>query len=141
MNTFQNSRHYACTTQAIFAAIQTPERLSRWWGPNGFSNAFEVFEFRMGGRWVFDMVGPDGTRYANTSVFAHIEAGRQVVIDHTCAPMFRLTITLTPEGDGTRVDWLQVFDDPAFAQAMKHILEPANAQNLDRLGLELARVN
>jgi hypothetical protein len=37
------------------------------------------------------------------------------------------------------MNWLQVFDDPAFAQAMKHILEPANAQNLDRLGLELAR--
>ena len=52
--------------------------------------------------------------------------------------MFRLTITLTPEGDGTRVDWLQVFDDPAFAQTMKHILEPANEQNLDRLTQELA---
>jgi hypothetical protein len=60
-----------------------------------------------------------------------------VVIDHTCAPLFRLTITLEPEGDGTRVHWLQVFEDPAFAQAMKHILEPANAQNLERLEREL----
>jgi len=137
MNTFQNSRYFACTPQAIFDAIQAPERLARWWGPNGFSNQFEVFDFRDGGRWVFDMVGPDGTRYANASVFAHIEADHQVVIDHTCAPLFRLAITLEPEGNGTRVHWLQVFDDPAFAQAMKHILEPANAQNLDRLALEL----
>ena len=139
MNTFQNSRYFDCAAQAVFAAIQAPERLARWWGPNGFRNAFEVFEFRTGGRWVFDMIGPDGTRYANTSVFAHIEADHQVVIDHTCAPLFRLTITLTREGAGTRVHWLQVFDDPAFAQAMKHILEPANAQNLARLGLELAQ--
>lgn len=139
MNTFQNSRHFACTPAAVFAAIRDPERLARWWGPNGFTNAFEVFDFRAGGRWVFDMVGPDGTRYANESVFAHIEADRQVVVDHTCVPLFRLTITLTPEGDGTRVHWLQVFDDPAFAQAMKHILEPANEQNLDRLGHELAK--
>ena len=139
MNTFQNSRYFACTPQAIFAAFQAPERLARWWGPDGFSNAFEFFDFRTGGRWVFDMVGPDGTTYANECVFAHIDADHQVVIDHTCAPLFRLTITLTPEGEGTRVHWLQVFDDPAFAQAMKHILEPANAQNLDRLGLELAR--
>ncbi len=42
-------------------------------------------------------------------------------------------------GSVSDMNWLQVFDDPAFAQAMKHILEPANAQNLDRLGLELAR--
>jgi hypothetical protein len=60
-----------------------------------------------------------------------------VVVDHTCAPLFRLTITLEPEGHGTRVHWLQVFEDAAFAQAMKHILEPANEQNLDRLGAEL----
>lgn len=140
MNTFQNSRYFSCTPQAIFAAIQVPERLARWWGPNGFTNAFEVFDFRAGGRWVFDMVGPDGTRYANECVFVHIEADRQVVIDHSCAPLFRLTITLTPEGEGTRVHWLQVFDDPAFAQAMKHILEPANAQNLERLEGELAGV-
>jgi hypothetical protein len=30
-----------------------------------------------------------------------------------------------------------VFEDAAFAQAMKHILEPANEQNLDRLAAEL----
>ena len=137
MNTFQNSRYFPNSPQAIFAAIQHPERLARWWGPEGFSNEFQVFEFRDGGRWLFDMIGPDGTRYANTSVFVRIEDNRLVVIDHTCAPLFRLTITLKPEGEDTRVEWLQVFEDAAFAQAMKHILEPANEQNLDRLGAEL----
>jgi uncharacterized protein YndB with AHSA1/START domain len=137
MNTFQTSRYVACTPRALFAAIRDPERLARWWGPEGFSNQFEVFDFRSGGRWVFDMIGPDGTRYANESVFFSIEENRQVVIDHTCAPLFRLIITLTPEGEGTRVHWLQVFEDAAFAQAMKHVVEPANEQNLDRLGREL----
>jgi uncharacterized protein YndB with AHSA1/START domain len=137
MDTFQNSRYFPHSPPTVFAAIQAPERLARWWGPKGFTNAFEVFEFRAGGRWVFDMVGPDGSRYANESVFLSIEENRQVLIDHTCAPLFKLTITLDPEGDGTRVHWLQVFEDAAFAQAMKHILEPANAQNLDRLGAEL----
>ena len=137
MDTFQNSRHFPHAPQAVFAAIRDPDRLARWWGPNGFSNQFEVFEFRTGGRWVFDMIGPDGTRYANESVFAQIDTDRQVVVDHTCAPLFRLTITLEPEGDGTRVHWLQVFEDAAFAQAMKPILEPANEQNLDRLAQEL----
>lgn len=141
MNTFQNHRTFACTPQALFAAIQNPERLARWWGPRGFTNEFAVFDFREGGRWLFDMVGPDGSRYANESVFVHIEDPRQVVIDHTCAPHFRLTITLEPEGEGTRVHWLQVFEDAAFAQAMKHILEPANEQNLDRLGAELGKPN
>lgn len=137
MYKFQNNRYFPHSAQAVFSALQDPVRLARWWGPHGFTNQFELFEFRTGGRWVFDMVGPDGTRYANESVFVQIEVDRQVMIDHTCAPLFRLTITLEPEGDGTRVHWLQMFEDAAFAQAMKHILEPANAQNLDRLGAEL----
>jgi uncharacterized protein YndB with AHSA1/START domain len=141
MNSFQSSRYLPHTAQAVFAAIQDPVRLARWWGPSGFTNAFKRFEFRAGGRWVFDMIGPDGTRYANESVFAQIDTDRQVVIDHTCAPLFRLTIMLEPEGEGTRVHWLQVFDDPAFAQAMQHILEPANAQNLDRLTQVLSGVD
>ena len=141
MDTFQNSRYFPHSPQVVFAAIQDPVRLARWWGPNGFTNQFEVFEFRTGGRWVFDMIGPDGARYANESVFAQIDTDRQVVVDHTCAPFFSLTITLEPEGDGTRVHWLQVFEDPAFAQAMKHILEPANEQNLDRLGAVLDGAN
>ena len=137
MYTFQTSRHFDHPPQAVFAAMQDPERLARWWGPNGFSNQFEVFEFHNGGRWVFDMVGSDGTRYANVSVFAHIEAHRQVVIDHTCEPHFRLTITLAPEAGGTQVQWVQVFADAAVAQAVRHVVEPANEQNLDRLAAEL----
>lgn len=137
MNTFHNQRVLPAPPEAVFAAIATPERLARWWGPAGFGNRFEVCEIQPGGRWVFDMIGPDGTVYPNESVFQHIEPNRQVVVRHTCAPLFTLTITLEPVAEGTRVLWQQVFDDPAFAQAAAHILVPANEQNLDRLALEL----
>lgn len=137
MHTFQTSRHFAHTPQAVYDAMADPERLARWWGPNGFTNRFEVFDFRSGGRWVFDMIGPDGTRYANESVFFHIEENRQVVIDHTCEPHFRLTITLEPEAGGTHLHWAQAFADDAVAQAVRHMVEPANEQNLDRLRIEL----
>jgi uncharacterized protein YndB with AHSA1/START domain len=42
--------------------------LSRWWGPAGFTNTFEVCEFKKGGRWSFVMHGPDGRNYPNESV-------------------------------------------------------------------------
>lgn len=138
MHTFKTHRQLAHTPQAVFAAIADPTRLARWWGPNGFTNQFQVFEFQPGGRWVLDMIGPDGTRYPNESLFAHIEADRQVVIDHTVEPLFTLTITLEPMAGGTLVHWEQVFSDAAVAQAVSHIVEPANEQNLDRLTAELA---
>lgn len=122
---------------AVFAALKNPERLAKWWGPQGFSNRFETFEFRDGGKWVFSMIGPDGTIYPNESVFSSIEPDRKVVIQHVCPPHFELTITLEPSSEGTLVRWDQVFADASVAQAIQHIVEPSNEQNLDRLRNEL----
>lgn len=141
MTTFTHTRNLHAAPSAIFAAMQDPTRLASWWGPNGFSNHFEVFEFKSGGRWIFDMVGPDGKVYPNESVFVNIEADRQVVIQHVCQPHFTLTITLAPSSEGTLVLWEQVFADTAVAEAVRHIVAPANEQNLDRLSAEVCSDN
>ena len=133
MSIFKTQRQLSATPAAVFAAIADPARLATWWGPEGFTNQFETFEFKVGGRWVFTMVGPDGQRYPNESVFAAIVADSQVVIRHSCQPFFTLTITLQANAEGTLVLWEQAFDDAAVAQAVRHIVEPANEQNLDRL--------
>lgn len=137
MHTFATQRVFAAPPEAVFAAMAAPERLARWWGPEGFSNAFEVFEFQPGGRWVFTMVGPDGTSYPNECEFRQIEADRRVVIAHTVQPLFELSLVLEPVPGGTRLAWTQVLEDEAVARAMAHIIEPANEQNLDRLNREL----
>lgn len=141
MSTFTSTRNLDATPAAVFAAIGDPARLAKWWGPEGFSNRFEVFEFRPGGDWVFDMIGPDGRVYPNGSVFEEIEAGRRVMIRHVCPPHFKLTIALEPAPGGTRVHWQQVFADAAVAAAIRHIVAPANEQNLDRLGAEIRQGN
>jgi Activator of Hsp90 ATPase homolog 1-like protein len=133
MSIFKTSRQLSASPAQVFAAIADPAKLAQWWGPQGFSNRFTVFEFKVGGRWVFDMIGPDGTVYPNESVFAKIEADRQVLIQHTVPPIFSLSITLNAAANGTLLLWEQAFDDPAVAQAVRHIVEPANEQNLDRL--------
>lgn len=108
-------------------------------GPAGFTNTFSVCEFRNGGRWVFVMHGPDGHDHPNESRFADIEAGRQVVIEHLNAPLFRLGIVLTATATGTRVSWSQAFDDAEVARRIEHVVVPSNEQNLDRLSAEVLR--
>lgn len=137
MTTFSTSRQFAASPASVFGAIKDSERLARWWGPAGFSNRFEVCEFQAGGRWVFTMVGPDGAAYPNESVFSVIEVDRKVIIQHANHPHFQLAITLEPHAGGTLLRWDQTFADAAVAQAVRHIVEPANEQNLDRLGVEL----
>lgn len=66
----------------IFAAFVQPDRLARWWGPDGFTNPFEQLEFEPGGRWVFVMRGPNGANYPNESVFREIQPDTRIVIEH-----------------------------------------------------------
>ena len=131
--TLATSRILPFPPQAIYGAMATPGLLARWWGPEGFTNTFETFEFRPGGRWKFVMHGPDGTDYANSNRFESLEPDRQVVIRHDCEPFFTLAITLTPAGSGTLLEWEQTFDDARTADAVRHRAVPANEQNLDRL--------
>ena len=137
--TFKTQRDLPATPAQVFAAIADPQRLARWWGPNGFTNAFETFEFRPGGTWNFMMVGPDGRTYRNESVFKAIEADRCVVIEHVSAPKFVLILVLEPAATGTRVHWEQVLEDYAVAADIRPIVTPFNEQNLDRLTAEVAR--
>lgn len=137
MKTFKTSRQIAASPNAIFEAMRQPDKLAKWWGPDGFTNIFDVFEFKNGGKWIFTMTGPDGKQYLNESVFSHIEANRQVVIKHICQPIFQLTITLEGVSGGTLLHWEQTLEDDAFAEAVRHIIEPANEQNLNRLSAVL----
>jgi uncharacterized protein YndB with AHSA1/START domain len=136
--TFHTTRPLPCPPAAVYAAFAAPEVLATWWGPDGFSNTFEVFEFQPGGRWQFVMHGPGGSHYPNQSRFEALEPGERIVIRHVNAPLFTLTVRLAAVDGGCRLDWTQVFDDAQVAQAVRHIVEPANEQNLDRLTRALA---
>ncbi|MES2888297.1 MAG: SRPBCC domain-containing protein [Pseudomonadota bacterium] len=140
MITFTHERHINASPEAVFAAVEDPVRLATWWGPDGFTNTFSVFDFRVGGRWEFVMHGPQGAEYPNQCEFMEVVPGRRVVVRHLSLPHFSLSIELHPAAQGTRVDWRQSFDDDKTAQAVKHIVEPANEQNLTRLAHEVERV-
>jgi uncharacterized protein YndB with AHSA1/START domain len=121
----------------VFAAFERGEVLARWWGPKGFANTFEVFEFRPGGRWVFMMHAPNGADFHNESVFREIERERRIVLEHTVTPWFRLTVTLTPKvmehGEATRLEWAQELENAEMAEKVRARAATANEEVLDRL--------
>lgn len=137
--TLRTERLLAASARNVFAAFENPAQLARWWGPSGFTNTFEQFDFRPGGRWVFVMHGPNGADYPNESVFREIERDARIVIEHVVQPVFTLTVVLTPRGDAqTHLDWAQAFDSAEVANKLRALVEPANEQNLDRLQAVLA---
>jgi uncharacterized protein YndB with AHSA1/START domain len=124
--------------ETVFEAFARPELLARWWGPSGFTNTFEIFEFRAGGRWKFVMHGPDGSHHPNESVFVELDAPSRLVVHHVSKPRYMLTITMAAHESGTAITWNQEFEDAAVAARIRHIAEPANEENVDRLVAVLA---
>jgi len=129
---FVSDRLLPFTVAQVHAAFAQADQLAAWWGPEGFRNSFEVFEFWPQGRWTLVMHGPDGQSYPNKNLFLETSAQR-IVVRHAVAPLFTLTVTLADRGGQTHLHWHQAFDDARVAASVAHIVGPANEQNLDRL--------
>ena len=89
--TFTTSREIPATPEQVFSAISNPARLSKWWGPKGFTNTSKICEFKNGGRWSLVMHGPDGSHYPNENVFVEIDPPKKVILEHVGEPKYRLT--------------------------------------------------
>ncbi len=124
----------------VFAAFAQPERLARWWGPDGFTNTIHAFDFRPGGAWRFVMHGPDGKDYENTAEFVIVEPPARIVFDHL-QPMhgFRMTMSFDDVGGGgTRLTWRMRLEATPENERLRDFLAAANEQNFNRLAQVLA---
>jgi uncharacterized protein YndB with AHSA1/START domain len=86
-----------------------PALIQDWWGPNGFTNIIEKMEVVNGGEWLFDMVGPDGTKYPNRTVFREVIPYEKIVHEHF-APNFIAVITFESQGDQTKLTWYKLYE-------------------------------
>ena len=127
--------------EKVFKAFSDPTHLASWWGPSGFRNTFEDFDFRPGGIWRFTMHAADGTDYPNRSVFLDIQEPSRIVFEHESPHVFRMNISLRDEGGRTRLEWRMRFESAAERDRVAGVAVSANEQNFDRLEAELARMS
>lgn len=129
---------HGVTCESLFKAFSDPQQLALWWGPQGFTNTQQLFDFRVGGHWHLTMHGPDGKDYANESRFIDIAAPERIVFEHL-RPMhwFQMTMLMTPEASGARLTWRMRFETAAEAMKLGRFITQANQENFDRLHAHL----
>ena len=98
------SRVFEAPRELVFAAWTQEEHLTKWFGPKGFTTKTHECDLRIGGRWRFDMIAPDGKVWDNRIVFLEIKAPSLIVLDHgsdkdDCERRFRVTITFDEQSD------------------------------------------
>lgn len=142
MNAIIKQRNFDVPVEVLFKAFSQPEHLKQWWGPDGFTNTFYVFNFGNGGKWRFTMHGPDGKEYENESEFETVKANELIVLRHISKPEYKATFTFSSiSSHASLLVWEMVFETEKAYEALKDIVAEKNEENLNRLEKELQNIN
>jgi uncharacterized protein YndB with AHSA1/START domain len=110
-------------------------------GPNGFTNTFNEFDFRPGGKWSFIMHGPDKGNYSNECVFTKIEPPVFISWYRLSKPLFSIEVSLNElKNEKTLLTFKMIFETSEECDKVKSFAPGKNEENFDRLETELKKV-
>jgi len=90
---FAIERIFNAPVEMVWEAYTTPQYVSRWWGPHGFTTPVCKIDFKVGGRFHYCMKGPDGKEYWNVGEFKEIVPLKKIV-----------SVMYMSDKDGNQVD-------------------------------------
>ncbi len=135
-------RTLPASREAVFHALTTPEALSKWWGPQGFTTPSVELDVRVGGAYRFAMQPPEGEPFQLEGEFQEVE--RPARLTYTFRydrpdPDDRetvVTLSLEDRGEQTEVHLTQ----GDFVTEERHALHAAGwSESFDRLEQLLAK--
>ncbi len=71
--TISVKREFNAGLQLVWDAWTKPELLDHWWAPKPFKTKTKSMDFRVGGSWLYAMIGPDNTTHWSRADYKKIE--------------------------------------------------------------------
>ncbi|QBZ98181.1 hypothetical protein GS03_01686 [Flavobacterium sangjuense] len=128
--------------ELVFKAWSEPNHLKNWWGPKGFTNTFNEFDFRVGGKWSFIMHGPDKGNYVNEVEFIKIEKPTLIAWKRHSKPLFQILATFEElSNDSTKIVFKMLFNTVEECNKLKPYVVDKNEENFDKLEVVLAKMS
>jgi uncharacterized protein YndB with AHSA1/START domain len=135
------TRTFNAPRQLVYKAWTDPAHLKTWWGPKGFTNTFNLFDLKVGGRWSFIMHGPDKGNYVNECTFVTIRKPELLVWDRQSKPIFQVEVVFEEVSESkTKVIFKQKFKTAAECDKLRKFVPEKNEENMDRLEDELKKM-
>jgi uncharacterized protein YndB with AHSA1/START domain len=133
-----SSRIVNAPQKLVYRAWTEPVHLKNWWGPAGFTNTFNEFDFRVGGKWSFIMHGPDKGNYPNECEFIKIEEPSLIAWKRHSKPLFQVLAAFEEvSGEKTKIVFKMLFNSAEECNKLKPYVVDKNEENFDRLENEL----
>ncbi|MES2574871.1 MAG: SRPBCC family protein [Bacteroidota bacterium] len=136
-----SSRIFNASQKLVYTAWTDPNHLKIWWGPKGFTNTFNEFDLRPGGKWSYVMHGPDKGNYSNECEFITIEKPSLIAWKRFSKPLFQVVATFEEiASDKTKIVFKMIFSTPEECNKLKPFVVDKNEENFDRLENELTKM-
>jgi uncharacterized protein YndB with AHSA1/START domain len=71
--TFQAKREFASDISLVWRAWTEASLLDQWWAPSPWKCRTKLMDFREGGRWIYDMIGPQGELHGAIQFYERIQ--------------------------------------------------------------------
>jgi uncharacterized protein YndB with AHSA1/START domain len=113
-------REFDASTDLVWRAWTERELLDQWWAPKPWKAHTKTIDFREGGKWLYYMEGPDGTRHYCCVDYHSIQPNKSFSgLDAFCDengklneefPRMHWHLSFSPNEDGTKVEVNISFD-------------------------------
>jgi uncharacterized protein YndB with AHSA1/START domain len=137
-----STRIVNASIEKVFEAWANPDHLKNWWGPKGFTNTFHEFDFRVGGKWLFTMHGPEKGNYQNECEFINIDKPNLIAWKRRSQPLFTVIASFEQVSEGqTRIIFKMLFDSTEERNKLIRFVPEKNEENFDKLEVVLANMH
>ncbi len=131
-------RKFNAPVEKIWRAWSDAEILCQWWAPQPYTCTIDFMNFKEGGYWIYNMIGPEGDVYRGRMDYLKIEEFVRIEAeDYFCdekgeksgdIPPMQLTATFESDGRITTVTSTTTFASP---EAFKQMAEMGAAEGWD----------
>ncbi|MNJ91277.1 hypothetical protein D3C87_89270 [compost metagenome] len=67
------TRTFNAPRDLVWKTWTEPERVKTWWGPKNYTCSTAKVDLRVGGKYLFDMIAPEGKIYWSTGTYSEID--------------------------------------------------------------------
>ncbi|MEW7291668.1 SRPBCC domain-containing protein [Aquimarina sp. 2304DJ70-9] len=88
----------------VWEAWTQPEHIALWWGPKGMKTKVVEHDFKVGGKWNYVMLMPDGNEFIAEGIFSEIVELEKIISSANFKPMtegVEMQVLLEKNGDKT----------------------------------------
>jgi uncharacterized protein YndB with AHSA1/START domain len=117
------TRIFDAPRSLVFKAWTKPERVARWWGPQGFTTRYCEMDIRPGGAYRFCMRSPLGVDHWKRGIYREIVEPERIVFSFAweepsgrSGPETLITVTFEEEGAKTKLTLHQATFETAAAR-------------------------